>query len=54
MKQGRVLVEPNASKDWPHGRIKIVDGETSMRLTPNQARRLIGYLQVAIVRAEEK
>lgn len=53
MKQTLVAVEPKASKDWPHGRIKVTDGEQTLRFTPNQARRLVEYLSQAIIRAEQ-
>jgi hypothetical protein len=51
--RGVVAVENNAARDWPHGRIKIMqDGETIMRLTPNAARRLMSFLDAAITKAE--
>jgi hypothetical protein len=50
-----VAVENNVARDWPHGRIKIMqDGETIMRLTPNAARRLMSFLDSAITKAERR
>lgn len=52
--QAVVKVEKRVSPDWPHGRIKVSVGDTWLRLTPNQARRLSEYLNAAVAKAEWK
>lgn len=41
-------------REWPYGRVVVTFDDASVVMTPNQTRRVLGMLERAIDRAEDK
>ena len=48
----RVFTQRRVATSWPFGRVCFEMAKTEFQLTPNEVRRLINYLENAIIHAE--